>query len=75
MPSRGCGHLAVTNEALLDDTELVGVTPMSATRDIGGRQHFNLRIASKVDHKVGSTKRTQEPSDGSPRKVVGRACR
>jgi len=53
MSSRGYRHLAVTNEALLDDLELVGVMPMPATWDIGGGHDFNLRIAFKVDHKVG----------------------
>ena len=66
-PRRGC-HLAMPQEALLHDRDLVAIAPVTTARRIRGREDFNLGSELMVGHKVGLSTDAETPSDGLHRR-------
>ena len=66
-PRRGC-HLAMPQEALLHDRDLVAIAPVTTARRIRGREDFNLGSELMVGHKVGLITDAEIPSDGLRRR-------
>ena len=66
-PRRGC-HLAMPQEALLHDRDLVAIAPVTTARRIRGREDFNLGSELMVGHKVGLSTDAETPSDGFHRR-------
>lgn len=68
MPPRRRCHLAMPQEALLDDRDLVAIAPVTTARRIRGREDFNLGSELMVGHKVGLSTDAETPSDGRHRR-------
>ena len=57
-------------KALLHDPDLVGIAPVSPTRDIRGRKDLDLGSELMVGHKVGLIIAVEIPSDGRRRRLT-----
>ena len=65
-------HLTMPQKALLHDPDLVGIAPVSPTRDIRGRKDLDLGSELMVGHKVGLIIAVEIPSDGRRRRLTFR---
>lgn len=63
-------HLTMPQKALLHDPDLVGIAPVSPTRDIRGRKDLDLGSELMVGHKVGLIIAVEIPSDGRRRRLT-----
>lgn len=70
MAPRRRRHLPMTDEAFLDDPELVLIRPIPTADAVGGGENFDVRVGDKVGHKVGLIIRSYLQSDGRRRLAV-----
>lgn len=68
MPPRRRCHLAMPQETLLHDRDLVAIAPLTTARRIRGREDFNFGSELMVGHKVGLSTDAETPSDGLHRR-------
>ena len=70
MAPRRRRHLPMTDEAFLDDPELVLIRPIPTADAVGGGENFDVRVGDKVGHKVGLIIRSYLQSDGRRRSLT-----
>ena len=73
MAPRRRRHLPMTDEAFLDDPELVLIRPIPTAEAVGGGENFDVRVGDKVGHKVGLIIRSYLQSDGRRRSLTKKA--
>lgn len=73
MPPGRRRHLTMPQKALLHDPDLVGIAPVSPTRDLPSRKDLDLGSELMVGHKVGLIIAVEISSDGSRRRLTMRA--
>ncbi len=70
MPPGRRRHLTMPQKALLHDPDLVGIAPVSPTRDLPSRKDLDLGSELMVGHKVGLIIAVEISSDGSRRRLT-----